>query len=454
MPRRKPAISTQLRTALGLSLGRIARNTPWRQARLSASAQNVWLLYTEVIWWGLLEGVAATYLTVLAVRLGASPGQLGWLSALPALINVFWLLPAARIIERQRRRLPLVLATGALQRLGYLLIALVPMILIAGQVEALIVLTGLITIPTAIIHTSISSLIPDLVEPGLRAHVISRRYMLLSGTSTAVALVGGRFLDLVPAPLNYQILFAAAALISLLGLRSVRRLQVPDAVVAARSRPRPSFPGVQLWNSLSSVRQHPEFVRFALGSFLYHWGVYLPSAVYSLYRVRDLGATDGWIGTIMMVTNITTLLTYTLWGRVAARWGNQRALLASTAGLVAYPVLTAAVSSVPGLLLPAVAGGLFVSGYSVSTFNAMLSVCPAAKRATYIALYTTLINVTAFLAPLGGSALAGWLGARTALYLAGAGRLLGWISLLWLVRGATGRPRRRLAAGSPTPGRR
>jgi MFS family permease len=96
-----------------------------------------------------------------------------------------------------------------------------------------------------------------------------------------------------------------------------------------------------------------------------------------------------------------------------------------------------------------VVGGLFISGYSVSTFNAMLSVCPADKRPTYIALYTTLINVTAFLAPLAGSGLASWLGARTALYLSGAARVVGWASLVWFLLRTTPRRRRRTPAERP-----
>jgi hypothetical protein len=72
--------------------------------------------------------------------MGATTAQVGWLAALPALVNIVWLLPAARIIERQRRRLPLILWSGLLQRLGYLLMAVMPLLIVAGRVEALIVI--------------------------------------------------------------------------------------------------------------------------------------------------------------------------------------------------------------------------------------------------------------------------------------------------------------------------
>ncbi|HSJ54480.1 MAG TPA: MFS transporter, partial [Anaerolineae bacterium] len=212
----------------------LGRQLPWYEPAQSQEGRNLRSLYAGTTWFGLISGLAATFIPVFALRLGATTGQLGWLTALPALVNVVWLVPAARIIERRRRRMPLILSTAFLQRLGYLAMAAMPFLLTEGRVEALIVLQTLVTLPTAVANTAITTLIPDLTAPERRGQVVSVRWLLLAVTATLAALAGGGFLDLLPVPLNYQILLGAGAPLSLLSLGALRRIRVPDAVTLSR----------------------------------------------------------------------------------------------------------------------------------------------------------------------------------------------------------------------------
>jgi MFS family permease len=66
-------------------------------------------------------------------------------------------------------------------------------------------------------------------------------------------------------------------------------------------------------------------------------------------------------------------------------------------------------------------------GLSLSHFNTLLKVCPADRRATFIALYSTMMNAGAFVSPLIGVAIASRVGIPTALIFGGC---------LWLVGGA------------------
>ena len=143
---------------------RLGQRMPWYMAADTVEGRNIRNLYAETTWFGVLNGLVGTFMSVFALRLGATTAQVGWLAALPALVNVVWLIPAGRIIERQRRRQPLILWAGFLQRLGYLLLAAMPFLLATGQVEALIVINTLITLPAAIINTAITALIPDLTS--------------------------------------------------------------------------------------------------------------------------------------------------------------------------------------------------------------------------------------------------------------------------------------------------
>jgi MFS family permease len=433
----KRALSAAGRLAIRgrLPLRRLARQMPWHTDTTSLEGRNLRNLYTETAWFGLLNGLATTFVSVFALRLGATTGQVGWLTALTALVNVVWLIPAARLIERQRRRLPLILVTGLLQRLGYLAMALMPVIVITGQVEALIVINTLITLPAAVINTAITSLIPDLTTPERRGQVVSARWLILSVMATTAALAGGRILDLMPVPTNYQVLLGVGAFLSLLSLRYLRRIQVPGGVIVHRTdQPRERYSLQRLRQSLTQIFSHRDFVRFAMASFVFYWGLYLPGALWSVIRVRNLGATDTWIGIIAVVVNGATIAGYLVWGKVTARWSQHRILVITAVAVAAYAFSTAFVPTIAWMIPTSILGGFSWAGCNLVLFSVMLGVSPNEHRPTYVAFYTALMNITAFGGPLLGAALSDWAGIRTAFVVASGVRLVGAILFFRLVR--------------------
>jgi MFS family permease len=403
---------------------------PWYLAPDTVQARNIRNLYAETMWYGVLSGLASTYIAVFALRLGATNGQIGWLTALPALVSIFWIVPAARLIERQRRPVPIILVTGVLQRLAYLAMAIAPWVLRSGMVQALIVLNTLAALPAAVISTAITALMPELAAPEQRGQVISVRWLLLATAEMLAALIAGQLLGLMAVPLNYQLVIGLGAALSLLSMRYLVRLRVPDTALAGTARSKDQREKSSRRQRLSAVLAQRGFTRFAAASFVFYWGLYLPAALWSIIRVRDLSATDAWIGAIAMIAGISTILGYFVWGRLAPRRGNRWLLNVSTLGVALYAFLTAAVPSIEWMVPTTILGGFCWAGCNLALFNALLGVCPADRRPTYIALYTALINVTAFLGPLLGAALAGWIGIRPAFVMSGTLRLLGLI-LFW-----------------------
>jgi len=417
-------------------LRRLFDRLPWRQPHVTIEAQNAWRLYNEVIWWGVMTGVAGTFLGVYAVRLGASARLMGLLTALPALVTSLFSIPAGQIVERQRQRIPIIVTAAALQRGGYLLVALMPFATFLRQADTLVLLAALVTLPTVLFNIAFTALLADLVPPDRRAGVISRRSLLLTLTSMTTSLISGWMLDRILFPYNYQIIFAAAAIASLLSLPHLHRLQVTDVA----HLPSPSTPAKlrNRWRgTLRQVGRQGSFWRFAAGTFVFYWGLYLPMPLYNLYRVRELDATDAWIGLLSMAFNLSSLLPYMYWGRQADKRGNRWVLLVSTTGLSLYPTLNGLARRIEPLLLVSVWGGLFSPGFSTSSFNALLENTPADHRPSFVGIHTTLVHVAAFLAPLLGSSLAEAWGTRDILIASGGVRLLGVLAMLMLVPRST-----------------
>jgi Na+/melibiose symporter-like transporter len=300
-----------------------------------------------------------------------------------------------------------------------------PFVFRTHRPEVLVALVALITFPAAMASVAFTSLIADVVPADKRAQVISIRNVLVSTISTVTVLISGKLLDLLPFPLNYQLLFGAGFAASMVSLYYVSRIQVADVSLAERQAQRRAPLTIRLRQLVSQIMNRHEFVRFSASAFVFHWGLYFPIALYAIYRVRNLSASDTWIGLLSMVQNAVTILTYFYWGRVASRKGNRLVLLISSLGTVLFPVLTGLSPRIELLLLPALIGGIFGAGFNLSLFNTLLEVCPQEHRPSYLALYTTLINVAAFLAPLLGTSLANLLDIRVALFIAGAVRLLG-----------------------------
>jgi MFS family permease len=300
------------------------------------------------------------------------------------------------------------------------------------QADTLVLLAALVTLPTVLFNVAFTALLADVVPADKRAGVISLRSLILSLVSTGTSLVGGWVLDRILFPYNYQILFAVAAMASLLSLPHLRRLQVADVAPTLPPPARTRF--LERWRDTTrQLGKQGDFWRFAAGTFAFYWGLYLPIPLYNLYRVRELGASDAWIGLLTVAFNLSGLLPYVFWGRQASKRGNRWVLLVSTAGLSLYPTLTGLSPRVEPLLLASVWGGLFGPGFNIAVFNALLDNAPADHRPSYVGIHTTLVNFAAFLAPLLGSALAETWGVRAILIASGGVRLLGVAAMLLLV---------------------
>ncbi|MBM4430026.1 MAG: MFS transporter [Chloroflexi bacterium] len=399
--------------------------------KVSAHMNN-WNLYREIAWYGVLSSVTTTFAGVFALRLGASTFLIGLLTSLPALVNVLFQIPAARLVEREADRRKVLLWSGLGMRLPALLIALVPILFKQWQPQAVIYITALGTIPAAVGNVSFTAMLADVVAPQYRARVVSVRNVLLSVATTMTVLVTGKALDILPFPLGYQIVFGVAFLASLVSLFYLGRVCIPTAPVAQQSEVGQDQPANMRAHIQTMLRQRG-YVRFVLGAFIYYWGLYFPMPLYAIYRVRVLRISDGWIGTLSMVESLVTILAYYAWGKIAYKRGSRFVLLSGALLVCIYPFATALSRSVWPLFLAVSIAGVAGPAFNMGLFNNLLEVAPAERRATYVAMFNTLINLAAFVSPLLGTTAAEWLGIREALFVGGIARVVGFVALARLL---------------------
>lgn len=405
----------------------------------TVAERNVRNVLVDGIGVGIATGVA-TFLPVFLVRLGASALLVGLLTSLPALTGALLAVPIGRFLERQRNIVPWYSGMRVWVLWSYALFGLLPFVLPLSAVPWTIIgIWALVTVPSTFVNVAFTVVMGGVAGPKNRFALMSMRWSSLGAvTAVTVALVG-QFLDRVPFPLNYQLVFIASFAGGLLSYLFSRSITLPDNPVAGEPQARASQQA-SAWRQMLAVlpsairpgafvqslrEASPAFLRFAGSAFVFRGGVAMALPLLPLYWVREVGASDSWIGIITTANSAVLLVAYFIWSAAVRRVGVGGVLLATSFGMALYPLAVVTTSDVWMLALLAGAVGFFAAGNDLVNFDLVLSTIPADHQATYVGLYQTLQNAALFVMPIIGTLLADLIGVPMALVAAGLVRLAG-----------------------------
>jgi MFS family permease len=396
----------------------------------SQTDRNIWYLYVEVFWAAVLSAAAA-FNAAFAVRLGASSTMIGWLSSIPSFFAVFLLIPSARFLESKSRRAPWIWGGLFVARLGYGLVAILPWLLTAHQAQGLVWLLIAISVPSTFFSAGFSPLLADLVPERDRAMVFANRNIILSAAVALLTLGAGWWLekasqltDWAAFPVNYQVLYLAGFGGSMLSMVYLFKIRVPESKVVRRER-RVGTAKPSVAHLKAMFSENLGFVRIIGNTLVFDLGAWLVGPLYVLFFVRELGASDGWIGLNNTLANVGVILGYAFWRRWVRKLGYSRTLLITVPLASSYAFLVGLFPNLSAILAWGVLINLVNPGVNLSHFNILLKLCPDERRASYIATYSTMMNAGAFVGPMVGVALSELLGIRSVLLIGGAIRLLG-----------------------------
>jgi Major Facilitator Superfamily len=415
------------------SLGRLAR---WLTRPANVQERNVRNVMIDGIGVGLVTGVS-TFLSVFLVRLGASPFLVGLLTAMPALTGIALAIPVGWLLERQRNIVPWYSRARVWVLGSYALTGLVPFLFPLDTAPIpIIAIWAIATVPQTIVNVAFTIVMGAVAGPNRRYYLMSRRWSSLGITSAlTVALVGwllGRF----PFPINYQYVFIGSFAGGLLSFAFSSRIDIPDNAPDERAPSARHGWRVQLREGWVALRANAAYSRFLTSQFVFRCGIALAVPLFPLYWVRELQASDWWIGVINTVQNAVLLGAYFLWSELSRRKGTGLVLRLCAFGLVFYPLLTGLTRSVPPLVIYAGLAGIFMAGIDLVLFDILLTTCPQRHSASYIALYQMTSYVATFVAPILGTILAQWLGYAPALFVSSGLRLAGAVLFVLLGIGA------------------
>jgi MFS family permease len=405
---------------------------------LSADDRNILYLTIDTALQGIMMGGVFSFISVFLVRLGATKLQTSLLTSLPAIVMVLSSIPAGVFVQRRRNLVRVTNAVRVFHRGFILLTALLPFVVRQHLVEIIIAVWTVKAVTNALLESSWIGVVAEAIPPHRRAAVNGTRWTLLSIVMAIAGAGFGTLLETMPFPLNYQIVFLISFLGGAAGMIFWSRIRIPEN---ARAAPPPAQRASlkarvrTYWRNL----QVPAFLRYVLTMNVLRLALNLPIALYSIYWIRALDASDLVIGWRNTANQVALIAGYALWGKVVSRKGHFVPLLICSIGAGIAPVLTAFIPGPLWLPVIAVVEGLFLTGINLATFDTLLAVCPSDRRPSFVAVNTMLASLMIFLGPMIGSALADLLSVRGVFFIAAGVHVVAMV-LFWRYRVGTDEP--------------
>jgi MFS family permease len=377
------------------------------------------------------ESFVTSFANPYALSLGATNSQIGLLSSLSSLCAAIGLLPGARLGEqvRSRKRL-LILANGGAARLVLFLMALAPLVLPANQaVLIFIVLFAARSFISMLGFPAWSSMLADMVPLPIRGRYLSARNMGIAAAALVVTPLAGAMIQRIGQPTGYQVSFLIAGVIGLLATALFARIHEPLRAVAHKDE-------LEIDGSvIRQLRARPRFMAFAVVSCLLNFAVTIAGPYFTVYMVRDLGATPFQIGVFATVEAATSIIGLRMWGRLNDRHGPAWVIRITGFLLPLMPLVWLVIPGPWFVIIINVMSGLIWSGNGLAGFNLLLNLAPTHHRERYLAFNQLGVYAGAAAGPLLGSLLVGVVAIKGLFVISTVGRLLVALLFLLTVRG-------------------
>lgn len=381
-------------------------------------------LVGDIAWFGIAMAASSRFLSVYAIRLGATPADLGWIAALPALLLLISASFGTWWARRYGNPVRSLFWPGVGMRLMFLLPAFAPFLPPHLQPAWLILSVSLPALPQGIASVVFFVVMRGSIDPAHMTRLLSRRQLAINVCVAIGALAFGVWLKGVPFPLNYQVMFLVAFLFSLGSLYHCIKIRVadPKRATAEIVLTGSSTPGDAVTSPAPVARTHPAksffasmFKPFRSASFrrvgflaaLIHVTFFFLIPVVPLFLVNHLGADEGYMAVFALIELASGATASILAPRITARIGTRPMMALAIAGTaLAALIIALAPNLYVALIAAAFSGGCWTAAAGVGIFTYFVDNTPAEDMSTHSTAYHQIIGLSTFIGPMLGSMLA------------------------------------------------
>jgi len=382
-------------------------------------------------------------------RLGGSDFHISLLNALPGLVAVFATIPGIIFINRTHNKKKMVSQFFFASRLFILLFATIPFFPRSIQPILFVILIALRQFPESVSQSAFQSFTGDIFSDKKRATAISSRNRLsvvaqLLTVLTVFFIFRGPELDDNTAKLIYQSFFVISFILGIIEIYTFTKLKEKnnDTVVECNEvayenenildNNSLSKSLLETTDILKRAFRNKNFMSFIACSLIYHFGWQMGWPLFATYQINYLGATEGWIAILSVISSIVMFFGYKFWNKVIDRKGNPPIMAITTLGMSLTPLLFAISPNLYVLSVATIVTGIFTSGTVTVLLNSLLEVSPEKNRILFVGLHVTLTSITLSISPIVGNAIHNSFNIYAALCIASLFRFLG--SMAFFIR--------------------
>lgn len=371
----------------------------------------------EVIW--------LQYLALYALALGAQMWLIGTIAAASNLLAALSMWPGAVVAERTRRYKLIVMATGGGPgRLALLLLAVIPWISTGNVGLGLLALAAALRgFLNSVAMPAWNAFAAEFVPAGLRGRYFASRNFARHAATLAAAPLAGYAIYRLGGMGGWQAAWLIALAASLVS--SAFYLRIPSEAASAAQRRVTATP-----TSARSTWRDARLLWFVGTSSFFQLAVMIAGPFFSVYFVRELGASTLWVGITAAMMPLGAIVAQPLLGRLNDQLGPKWLLVASGLALPVAPWAWIVATQPWHIVFVNLVAGVLWSANLLATLNLVLAIAPPEKRASYSGLQQAGVFFASFLGPLLGGFLISAIGFQMVFFLSGAGRAIGTL-LLW-----------------------
>jgi hypothetical protein len=361
----------------------------------SLEQSNFYHLVLDIAWFGLALPATARFLQVYAIHLGAGATELSLLTMLPAVILFMSASLGSRWLARHANPHQAVFWPSLIFRLQFLLPALTPFM--PAHIQSLWLILSL-TIPSlgqGLSSVAFLVMMREAVYDQQMTPLLCRRSLAMNITVGLSGLALGAWLEVMPFPLNYQIMFVLAFALSLVSLRHVMKV---------RLHPIPQ-PTVQKTEAKVNPWRSSGFQQVAFITAVIHLGFFSVFALTPLYLVNKMGASEIFMAAYGLAELSAGAVVALVVPRLAARIGNRSLIALSMVGTgIGAMILILAPQLIFTLPAAALTGGSWTAA-GIGLFSYFSQTTPAENKSQYTVAYTQVVFAATFFGPMIGSLL-------------------------------------------------
>jgi len=175
-----------------------------------------------------------------------------------------------------------------------------------------------------------------------------------------------------------------------------------------------------------------KFIYFNVTSFIYYFAWMMAWPIFTIYKVNFLHANNAWMSIFTIVSSIGSILAFYKWADLSNKRGNGFAVALSALLLGFIPLMWATAKNLYVGAIFDFLGGIAVGGYNMLLLNWLLELLPpTSEKMNYIAVFTLITQISAFIAPMFGMWLYTQMGYVAFMILTGIARIV--VSILYFL---------------------